>query len=81
MRVDVSVTLHASRSMSTEKNACYLASDRVTGLPIATCLRHMGVLQSLRIEGSHLSEFPEFWGAPICTNLKMEEAPICPNYF
>ena len=39
-----------------------------------------GVLQSLRIEGSHLSEFPEFLGAPICTNLKMEEAPICPNY-
>ena len=39
-----------------------------------------GVLQSLRIDGSHLTEFLEFWGAPNCTNVKMNEAPICPNY-
>ena len=39
-----------------------------------------GVLQSLRIEGSNLSEFSKFWGAPISTNFKMKEAPIFPNF-
>ena len=43
-------------------------------------IQKIGVLQSLRIEGSHLSEFPEYWGAPICTNSKMNEAHVCPNF-